>query len=87
MKKNGESKKTTGNKTKLLLFVEAFGGGVFTYIVDLANSLSKSYDITIAHGIREQTPKDYASYFEEGITLIHVKNYTREINMREDVKA
>ncbi len=87
MKKNGESKKTTGNKTKLLLFVEAFGGGVFTYIVDLANSLSKSYDITIAHGIREQTPKDYASYFEEGITLIHVKNYTREINMRKDMKA
>lgn len=32
-------------KKKILYIVEAMGGGVFTYIVDLANELVNSYDI------------------------------------------
>lgn len=36
-------------KKKLLYIVEAMGGGVFTYIVDLANELVNSYDMYIAY--------------------------------------
>ena len=32
-------------KKKILYIVEAMGGGVFTYIVDLANELVNSYDM------------------------------------------
>lgn len=32
-------------KKKILYIVEAMGGGVFTYIVDLANELVNKYDI------------------------------------------
>ena len=35
-------------KKKILYIVEAMGGGVFTYIVDLANELVNSYDMYIA---------------------------------------
>ncbi len=34
-------------KKKILYIVEAMGGGVFTYIVDLANELVNSYDMYI----------------------------------------
>lgn len=36
-------------KKKILYIVEAMGGGVFTYIVDLANELVDSYDMYIAY--------------------------------------
>ena len=32
-------------KKKILYIVEAMGGGVFTYIVDLANELVNSYSV------------------------------------------
>ena len=44
-------------KKKILYIVEAMGGGVFTYIVDLANELVNSNDMYIAYGVRKQTPK------------------------------
>lgn len=72
---------------KILLFVEAFGGGVFTYMVDLANSLSDTYDVYIAHGMRDQTPLDYSSYFKDSIHLIHIHEYTRSISPMIDMKA
>ena len=34
-----------GNRKKILFLVEAMGGSVFTYMVDLANRLVKTYDI------------------------------------------
>lgn len=75
------------NKKKILFVVEAMGGGVFTYIVDLANELVKSYDMYIAYAVRPQTPKDYRIYFDENIHLIEVKNFTRSINPLKDLKA
>ena len=35
------------------------GGGVFTYIVDLANELVNKYDMYIAYAVRKQTPKKF----------------------------
>lgn len=41
-------------KKKILYIVEAMGGGVFTYIVDLANELVDTYDMYIAYAVRKQ---------------------------------
>ncbi len=49
-------------KKKILYIVEAMGGGVFTYIVDLANELVDTYDMYIAYAVRKQTPSNYKEY-------------------------
>ena len=54
-------------KKKILYIVEAMGGGVFTYIVDLANELVNSYDMYIAYAVRKQTPENYKDYFDKRI--------------------
>lgn len=74
-------------KKKVLFIVEAMGGGVFTYIVDLANELAESHDMYIAYSVRPQTPKNYREYFHAAIHLIEVKNFTRSINPLKDMKA
>lgn len=74
-------------KKKILFIVEAMGGGVFTYIVDLANELINEYDIYIAYAVRKQTPKNYYDYFDKRIHLIEVKNFSRSINPIKDIKA
>lgn len=48
---------------KVLFVVEAFGGGVFTYIDDLANALSDEYKVYIAYSIRKETPDNFKDYF------------------------
>lgn len=74
-------------KKKILFVVEAMGGGIFTYIVDLANDLANIYDMYIAYGVRPQTPENYKDYFDECIHLIKVKNFTRSITFIRDFKA
>lgn len=74
-------------KKKLMYVVEAMGGGVFTYVVDLLNELIEEYDIYLAYAVRPQTPTDYISYFDSRINLIEVKNFIREINPIKDFKA
>lgn len=74
-------------KNRVLFVVEAMGGGVFTYIVDLANELVDTYDMYIAYAVRKQTPKNYKDYFDKRVHLIEVKNFERSINPIKDVKA
>lgn len=74
-------------KEKLLFVVEAMGGGVFTYIVDLTNQLIKNYDLYIAYAVRNQTPKNYKEYFHPQVHLIEVKHFVRKINLIQDFKS
>ena len=74
-------------KKKILYIVEAMGGGVFTYIVDLANELVNKYDMYIAYAVRKQTPKNYKDYFDKRIHLIEVKNFRRAIDPMKDIAA
>ena len=73
-------------KKKILYIVEAMGGGVFTYIVDLANELVNSYDMYIAYAVRKQTPQNYKDYFDKRIHLIElchvISNITMEVCFR-----
>lgn len=75
------------DKNKILFLVEAMGGGVFTYIVDLTNELVKEFDTYVAYAIRPQTPIDYKDYFDKRIHLIEVKSFCREINVKKEIKA
>lgn len=74
-------------KKKILFIVEAMGGGVFTYIVDLANELVNNYDMYIAYAVRRQTPENYRDYFDKRVNLIKVENFGRSINPTKDIKA
>ena len=82
-----EENQTMVQKKKVLFIVEAMGGGVFTYTVDLANELVKDYDMYIAYAVRKQTPVNYKDYFDTRVNLIEVKNFSRSINPIKDIKA
>lgn len=75
------------SKKKILYIIEAMGGGIFSYIVDLANELVDKYDVYIAYSIRPQTPENFSNYFDERIHLIAVKNFCREINLKKEFMA
>lgn len=75
------------SKKKVLYIIEAMGGGIFSYIVDLANELVNEYDIYIAYGIRPQTPENFENHFDKRIHLIAVKNFCREINIKKEFMA
>lgn len=74
-------------KKKVLHLVEAMGGGVFTYLVELANGMCGEFDITVAFGIRSETPKNYEEYFDKRVKLIKVEHFTRGLNPVTDGKA
>lgn len=74
-------------KKKILYVVEAMGGGVFTYIVDLANELVNDFDMYIAYAVRPQTPSNYKDYFDKRVHLIEVKSFCREIKLAQELKA
>ncbi|MBR2290661.1 MAG: glycosyltransferase [Clostridia bacterium] len=71
---------------KILHIVESFGGGVFSFLVDLVGNLSTDYDIVIAYGKRAQTPENFKEYFPENVKFIEIKNFTRSIGIK-DIKA
>ena len=73
-------------KVKVLHIVEAFGGGVFTFLVDLLNKTSEKCEIVLACSIREQTPDDYKKYLSSNIKIIELKNGIRKINFVKDIK-
>ena len=74
-------------KKKILYLVEAMGGGVVTYIETLANGLNDNFDFVIAYGIRNQTPEDLDTHFDERIKLVEIKNFTRPVNPIKDFLA
>lgn len=73
-------------RKKLLFIVEAMGGGVFTYIVDLTNELVHEFDLYLAYAVRQQTPQDYVNYFDKRIHLIKVEHFSRSVGF-QDIKA
>lgn len=73
-------------KKKVLHLVEAFGGGIFTFLVELVNNTCEEFDIVIAYSKRKQTPENFEEYFNKKVKLIEVQNFTRSIGPK-DFKA
>lgn len=74
-------------KKKILHIVEAFGGGIFSFLVDLVNTTSSEFDVVIAYSKRAQTPENFKSYFASNVKFIEVKDFTRSISLKKDIKA
>lgn len=74
-------------RLKILYIVEAFSGGIYTYLKNLSNRLVETFDIYIAYGIRAGLPKNFKKQFDIRIHFIEVKNFTRSINMKKDIQA
>lgn len=74
-------------KIKILHIVEAMGGGVFSYIVDLTNNLCDECEVVVAYALRPQTPQDFDTYFDTRIKLIKVNNFVRSVSLNQDIKA
>ena len=75
------------NKKKVLHLVEAFGGGVFTFLSDFLNEMTDDYEIVVVYSMRKQTPENFKKYFNKNIKFIEIKNFTRSINPIKDLKA
>lgn len=74
-------------KKKVLHIVEAFGGGVFTFLVDLVNSTCDEYEVVLACSIRPQTPKNYKEYIDKRVKIIELKSCVRDISLTKDLKS
>lgn len=74
-------------KKKIVHIVEAFGGGIFSILTDLVSRTSEDYDITILYGKRPETPNNIKQYFNDNVSLIEIKNFTKKINFIKDIKA
>lgn len=72
---------------KILHIAECFGSGVLNYIKNLSTWQSKDYEVYVAYGIRPETPENFRDQFDFGIRFIEVDGFTREIELRNDLKA
>lgn len=72
---------------KIVHVVEAFGGGVFTYLADLTSGLVGKYDVYILYGKRKQTPENFQNYFDKRVKFIRINNFTRGMNLCKDFAA
>lgn len=68
---------------KILMVVEALGGGVFTYVSQLANDMCNDFEVYVAYSIRTQTPKNYKEFFSPKIKMIQIEKF----GMLSDLKA
>lgn len=72
---------------KILHIVEAFGGGIYTYMEALLKQLEGQFEIVVAYALRPQTPNDFKEHFSENIKFIEVKHFQRSINPVNDLLA
>lgn len=74
-------------KKKILMVVEALGGGVFTYVSQLSNDICEEFDVYIAYATRSQTPKDFKEFFNKEIKLIEIKNFGKLTDIKSMIKT
>ncbi|MBR6666264.1 MAG: glycosyltransferase [Lachnospiraceae bacterium] len=72
---------------KVLHIVEAFGGGIYTYMEALLKQMSDEFEIVVAYALRPQTPDDFKEHFNNKIKFIEVKHFQRSINPINDLFA
>ena len=74
-------------KRKILMVVEALGGGVFTYVTQLANDMCSNFDVYIAYSTRTQTPKNFKDFFDKRAKLIEIENFGKVKNIFSAIKV
>lgn len=69
---------------KVLHVVEAFGGGIISFLLELTNNTNDKYKITIAYGERDDLDIEVINKFANNIEFVKINNFTREINFKKD---
>ena len=72
-------------KKKIMHIVEGFGGGVYSFLVDLCNNSTEKYDVILVYSKRPQTPEDFKKDFKAEVKLIQL-NMNRNISLINDTK-
>ncbi len=74
-------------KKKIVHIVESFGGGVYSVLMDLVNKTIDDLEIIVVYGKRKETPVNFKKDFSDKVKFIEIKNFTRSINPKKDIKA
>ena len=69
-------------KETILHITEVSSGGVLPVIIGLCNGCIDEYNVIFAYGIRPDTPKNIRNYFDDRVTLVEVKSFTRSLNLK-----
>ena len=72
---------------KVLHIVEAFTGGIVSYLQTLVNGMDQEYENYILYTQRSNSPRDPERLFRPGTELIQSKYMTRELNLYKDAAA
>lgn len=72
---------------KVLHIVEAFGGGIYTYMEALLKQMGDEFEMVVAYARRPQTPDGFQERFSNMIKFIEVKHFQRSINPINDLLA
>lgn len=75
------------SEQKILHVVEAFGGGVVTYLNSLTRGQCEmGYDVYVAYGRRDETPANFEDLFDSRIHWIEIRDFKRPIGFH-DIKV
>lgn len=72
---------------RILHIVEAFSGGVVSYLQTLVSGMDARHEVYILYTQRSNSPKEPERLFPAGTTLIRSEHMSRELNLRADVAA
>lgn len=71
----------------IMHIAEAFGGGIVTFLANLANQQAEHYNVIIVHGIRPETHKNYKNFFDPRVRLIKADSFKQKISLGAEMKA
>lgn len=71
----------------IMHIAEAFGGGIITFLANLANHQAGQYNVIIIHGIRPETHANYRDFFDPRIKLVHVRSFRQQIDLRHTLQS
>ena len=71
----------------IMHIAEAFGGGIVTFLANLANQQVEHYHVVIVHGIRPETHKNYKDFFDPRVQFVLVRHFNQRIHFGAELKA
>lgn len=71
----------------IMHIAEAFGGGIVTFLANLANEQVSHYNVIIVHGIRPETHANYRDFFDPRVKLVKAKNFRQQIGLWHEMKS
>lgn len=71
---------------KIVHVVEAFGGGIYSFLTELCNAITNEYEVTIIYSLRKETPKFFEKDFNTRIKFVKI-DMCRGLNPYKNIKS